>query len=253
MLATASLPASTVEQVRLSPFQSHLPVDSFVGLAAAVNVSLTDPLAQIVHLAAQNKVTLARNDIFRILALVAFAQSQPDADLSLQAVNDALPLPNPHVEVPSSSAAAPNQAAPEPAPVRPPPPQQLPSTFSPWDTAPRYAVPGSDANGVPVSGAPFTGGNPEAEAERGFWRRLETVEVTLIPEKESWFLRKYRVTSNRRVEALSRRYSDFVWLHHTLVARYVRNLNPPCLVTVLISPSPSASFPLCLPRDSIVS
>ncbi len=40
------------------------------------------------------------------------------------------------------------------------------------------------------------GGNPDAERERGYWKRLETVEVTLIAEKEGWFLQKYRVESN---------------------------------------------------------
>lgn len=208
-------------------------------------VSLTLPsLSQIVHLAAKNKVSLKRNDVFRVLALVAFVQSQPDAEISLQAVNDALPLPDPRVTVPSP---APAEAASTPG-LPPAPPQSLPSTYSPWDTAPKYAVPGSDANGG-SGGLPFSGGNPDAEAERGYWRRLETVEVTLIPDRESWFLRKYRIVSNRRPEPLSRRYSDFVWLHHTLVARYVSA----SVRHIADLSSPSASSPLFRPRGLIVS
>lgn len=38
--------------------------------------------------------------------------------------------------------------------------------------------------------------NPEAEAERGYWKRLERVDVELIKEKEGWFLQKYKVTSD---------------------------------------------------------
>jgi sorting nexin-8 len=32
--------------------------------------------------------------------------------------------------------------------------------------------------------------------ERGYWKRLEHVQVGLITEKEGWFLQKYRVESD---------------------------------------------------------
>jgi sorting nexin-8 len=148
--------------------------------------------------------------VYRLLALLAFAQAHPDTDLSLQAVNDALPLPNPTIEVPKAAPAPSAAAAPAP------PPAPAPSSFSPWDNPPGYTAP------EPAAANAFRGGNPDAEAERGYWSRLESAEVSLIAERDSWFLRKYRVVSNRRSEVLTRRYSDFVWLHQTLVSRYVR-------------------------------
>jgi len=39
-------------------------------------------------------------------------------------------------------------------------------------------------------------GVEEPEAERGYWKRLEIVEVSLISEKEGWFLQKYKVESD---------------------------------------------------------
>jgi sorting nexin-8 len=36
----------------------------------------------------------------------------------------------------------------------------------------------------------------DVEAERGYWKRVEKVEVSLIPEKEGWFLQKYRIESD---------------------------------------------------------
>ena len=67
-------------------------------------------------------------------------------------------------------------------------------------------------------------------------RTLETISVTLIPEKEGWFLQKYTLASDvrdslsrrsslqKRDAAVSRRYSDFVWLADCLSKRYVSEL-----------------------------
>lgn len=44
------------------------------------------------------------------------------------------------------------------------------------------------------------------EAEKGYWKRLEVVEVDLVAEKEGWFLQKYSLESN--VSAASRRSID---------------------------------------------
>ncbi|TXT06241.1 uncharacterized protein COLE_05572 [Cutaneotrichosporon oleaginosum] len=179
LLATARLPASVVEKI--------------VGLTG-------------------HQASLGRPDFYRVLALVALAQSDPSAEMTLAAVDAALPgLPAPRLS-----------AAPEAPPPRPPLPQSPSSTFSPWDSTPRFppAPVSYDTNG------PQTGGNPDAEAERGFWRRLENVTVELCPQKEGWFLQKYRVSSDKRAGALLRRYSDFVWLHTTLLQRYPFRLLP---------------------------
>lgn len=140
------------------------------------------------------------------------AQSNPGAEISFSAVDEALPvgLPSPDVTV---------EVVAPPVPSRPTLPQSPSSTFSPWDTAPRYTVPAAqtymEQNGTQ------NGGNPDAEAERGYWRRLENITIELVPQKEGWFLQKYRLSSDKRPDTLSRRYSDFVWLHSTLLQRYV--------------------------------
>jgi hypothetical protein len=46
-----------------------------------------------------------------------------------------------------------------------------------------------------------TNGDDRPEAfssgsERGYWKRLETVEVGLLAEREGWFLQKYKVESD---------------------------------------------------------
>lgn len=85
-----------------------------------------------------------------------------------------------------------------------------------------------------------------AENMKGWWKELETVQVSLLPDKEGWFLQKYKVESdvsipllyqNTRITeglmdpfghlkkrtggSVHRRYSDFVWLLDCLSHRYV--------------------------------
>lgn len=84
-------------------------------------------------------------------------------------------------------------------------------------------MPGADGRTRNSNGG---GWNPEAEAEQGFYNRMETIDVSLIPEREGWFLQKYRVESNKRGDVLTRRYSDFVWLYATLLKRYVSHAAP---------------------------
>ncbi|KAL1406013.1 Sorting nexin mvp1 [Vanrija albida] len=196
-----------------------------VSLPAVQRLLLTSKLPastieRILDVTAHNKVGLDRQTFFLALALVAQAQTDPGADVSLEALDKALDtLPLPQLS--------------RPGPVHQ---SSVSSAFSPWDTAPRYAVPGAQANGGGEE--PLNGGNAEAEAERGFWRRLETVDVQIIPEKEGWFLQKYRVVSDKRPEPLSRRYSDFVWLLTTLTQRYPFRLLP-ALPPKRISPDAS--------------
>lgn len=133
-----------------------------------------------------------RTDFFRVLALVALAQSQPETELSLTELESAISdLPLPRLE------------SPRPA---------LPKPDSSWSGT-AVDIRNGDSNG--------SGWNPEAEAEQGFYNRMESVDVSLIPEREGWFLQKYRVESNKRPEVLTRRYSDFMWLYTTLLKRYV--------------------------------
>lgn len=35
-----------------------------------------------------------------------------------------------------------------------------------------------------------------AENMKGWWKELETVQVSLLPDKEGWFLQKYKVESD---------------------------------------------------------
>ena len=109
----------------------------------------------------------------------------------------------------------------------------IPSPDDTWDPAP--------AQNGSLAGKYSSNGIGEVDAERGYWKRLETVEVGLISEKEGWFLQKYKIKSDvsrarcrrpgrwlkscghqkRTAEPVSRRYSDFVWLLDCLVKRYV--------------------------------
>ena len=44
----------------------------------------------------------------------------------------------------------------------------------------------------------------ETEAEKGYWKRMETVDVVLITEREGWFLQKYKVESDVSIILFSR-------------------------------------------------
>ena len=46
------------------------------------------------------------------------------------------------------------------------------------------------------------------DGDSGYWKRLETIEVGLITEKEGWFLQKYKVESDVSV-VLTRRCAIF--------------------------------------------
>jgi hypothetical protein len=118
-----------------------------------------------------------------------------------------------------------------------------------------------------------TNGDDRPEAfssgsERGYWKRLETVEVGLLAEREGWFLQKYKVESDvsdcgdlftgywadgqkRGAGAVSRRYSDFVWLLDCLIKRYVRIW--PKEDGRRLTPSHSVYFQLYRPRRLVVS
>jgi hypothetical protein len=45
----------------------------------------------------------------------------------------------------------------------------------------------------------------------GWWKELERVEVSLIPEKEGWFLTKYRLESDVSLAAIRENGVWIVW------------------------------------------
>ena len=150
----------------------------------------------IVNLTARDQSSVTRPDFFCTLALVALAQSSPisDSDISIERLSAAIPkipLPSVHAPAPSRGHAV------SPGPETP--------AVSPWDTAPtengRQDV-NIDriADGAEIGFSGRNNGPPggafDTDAERGYWKRLEKIEVTLIPEKEGWFLQKYKVESS---------------------------------------------------------
>ncbi|WWD21073.1 hypothetical protein CI109_105554 [Kwoniella shandongensis] len=170
--------------------------------------------------------SLARQEFFCALALVALAQSSPssDPDISIEQLSAALPsLPLPDLKVASGSSNSDTLSAP-PAPSRGY--SESPSTgFDAWDTAPRQN--GGNEFGKDTQGSAAEGDVVEDRSQAGYWKKLETVEVSLITEREGWFLQKYRVESDKRSAGpVSRRYSDFVWLLDTLIKRYPFRLLP---------------------------
>lgn len=112
-------------------------------------------------------------------------------------------LPLPRITVPSPS--------PQPAFSIPESPAAEASSSSPWGDGDGPSSPGvtglGRTNGHYIEPSDFSttttnagdDGRPGAfnvGTERGYWKRLEHVEVGLVTEKEGWFLQKYRVESD---------------------------------------------------------
>ncbi|WRT68941.1 uncharacterized protein IL334_005923 [Kwoniella shivajii] len=211
---------------------------------------------KIINLTSRDKSSLTRQEFFCALALVAYAQSSPaeDDDISIEKLSASLPhLPLPDLK-PSSSSSLPSPtnhinndnmlSAPsngfESSDINHPITPSASTAFNAWDTAPRengFQIPASDtlpgpgqghiSSGYSGNGSAFRSDGIVDESQLGYWKKLETVDVTLIPEKEGWFLQKYRVESDKRSSgAVSRRYSDFVWLLDCLIKRYPFRLLP---------------------------
>ncbi|EIW66873.1 hypothetical protein TREMEDRAFT_34173 [Tremella mesenterica DSM 1558] len=172
---------------------------------------------KIINLTCRDKARLTRAEFFCTLALVALAQSSDstDSELSIEALITAIPdLPLPRLIVPAVSASN---------------GYSVPSTLgpSPWDTTPRVSGHPQPPATVSNPGSSFAESSRELEAQKGYWQRLEVIEVVLIAEKQGWFLQKYMVSSSSRSSSpVSRRYSDFVWLLDTLIKRYPFRLLP---------------------------
>lgn len=158
LLATSRLPASTVEH--------------------------------IITLTARDASSLSRSEFFCALALVSLAQSTGETEITLEQLSESLPnLPLPTLTAVQSPRA---YVAPD-----------TPSA-SPWDTAPRVNGNGVkhdylDAGDTSAPPSGFTDaptGAFDVEAERGYWKKLEKVDVSLVTQKEGWFLQKYTVESD---------------------------------------------------------
>ncbi|ORX39040.1 hypothetical protein BD324DRAFT_576638 [Kockovaella imperatae] len=186
---------------------SSIPLSSVHRLLASSRLPAST-IEKIIALTSRESSALSRPEFFCALALVALAQSSPSSPVSIEQLSSSLP----NLPLPSLSPAS--------------PPITRGYSVQPdsgWDSVERDNPPqvnGSDGN-LPQSGG------LDLEAERGYWKRLEKIEVGLIAEKEGWFLQKYRVESDRRsTEPVSRRYSDFVWLLDCLIKRYPFRLLP---------------------------
>jgi sorting nexin-8 len=152
-------------------------------------------MSQIINLTARDKSSLSRQELFCSLALVALAQSTSSDELSIEELLTSLPnLPLPQITVPSPS--------PQPGPgFSIDSPSAEASTSSPWDTAPRINGGGGNHYIEPSDMTTTTNGDERPGAfsvgtEKGYWKRLETVEVSLLAEREGWFLQKYKVESD---------------------------------------------------------
>ncbi|KAL7421347.1 Sorting nexin mvp1 [Cryptotrichosporon argae] len=186
-------------------------------------------LEKIVHLTCRD-AHLARPNFYNALALVALAQSSAAYEPTLESLATLTYLPAPTLRPTESALHGNGNGYAVPA--------SAPSAFSasPWDTAPTPLLTGPStftesstfhANGSGSAEGAGTGTHIDpADGARGYYKRLENVDVTLVPEKEGWFLQKYRVESDKRADAVFRRYSDFAWLADTLTRRYPFRLLP---------------------------
>jgi len=85
-------------------------------------------------------------------------------------------------------------------------------TSSPWDTSNTSGNGNGNGTGTGTGGGgghyiepsditTTTNGDDRpagfsSGSERGYWKRLESVEVGLLAEREGWFLQKYKVESD---------------------------------------------------------
>ncbi|OXB36473.1 sorting nexin MVP1 [Cryptococcus neoformans] len=170
---------------------------------------------KIIHLTSRDKSTLTRPEFFCALALVSLAQSSPDPnDISIEKLSFSLsnlPLPKLKPSDPpsvSSGVAAITAAA---------------TGYNAWDGTINKGTTYSANNST------FRSTDPMVDTtEDRWWKNQERIVVTLIPEKEGWFLQKYRIESDKRGEGpVARRYSDFVWLMDVLEKRYPFRILPP--------------------------
>lgn len=170
-----------------------------------------------------------QEQFFAALGLVALAQG--GKDISLQRLNQTNPadLPVPALRMSSGITGTPSTSA---RPLQHPTPVRAysqtssngfgalstptanvykesttnNSTGSPWDVGPlKSGLPATmenvetETNGYEVQedrAEQDARMDQQIESSRGWWKDIETVQVTMMSEKEGWFLQKYRVESD---------------------------------------------------------
>ena len=172
-----------------------------------------------------------QEQFFAALGLVALAQG--GKDVSLQRLNQTSPsdLPIPSLRMSSGITGTPSASSrplQHPTPIRAysqtssngfgalatpagnafKDPATNGSADSPWDVGPLKAgLPAtmenveSETRGHEVDPIEQDAGfDRQIESSRGWWKEIETVQVTMMSEKEGWFLQKYRLESDVSTE-----------------------------------------------------
>ncbi|KAJ3865164.1 hypothetical protein EV359DRAFT_39426 [Lentinula novae-zelandiae] len=200
VLATASLPASTIDKI--------------------VNIVSSKP-------------RVSKLEFFVALALVALAQSGKEVSIEqVAALSSQNELPEPTLDLNSLQPSASTFSAPVPSytqdtVIRSPAPHYTPD--DPWDTTTRYISAPSNMSGFGNSG--FGPGAPSTVTGTGlskdWWKNQKSVSVT-IQGQQGFILNRYTVyqVSTERGSSVIRRYSEFVFLWDCLYRRYPFRLFP---------------------------
>ncbi|KAJ3920709.1 hypothetical protein F5877DRAFT_37490 [Lentinula edodes] len=200
VLATASLPASTIDKI--------------------VNIVSSKP-------------RVSKLEFFVALALVALAQSGKEVSIEqVAALSSQNELPEPTLDLNSLQPSASTFPLPVPSytqdtAIRSPAPHYTPD--DPWDTTTRYMSAPSNMSGFGNSG--FGPGAPSTVTGTGlsqdWWKNQKSVSVT-IQGQQGFILNRYTVyqISTERGPSVIRRYSEFVFLWDCLYRRYPFRLFP---------------------------
>ncbi|KAJ4474739.1 hypothetical protein C8J55DRAFT_518533 [Lentinula edodes] len=200
VLATASLPASTIDKI--------------------VNIVSSKP-------------RVSKLEFFVALALVALAQSGKEVSIEqVAALSSQNELPEPTLDLNSLQPSASTFPVPVPSytqdtAIRSPAPHYTPD--DPWDTTARYMSAPSNLSGFGNSG--FGPGAPSTVTGTGlskdWWKNQKSVSVT-IQGQQGFILNRYTVyqVSTERGPSVIRRYSEFVFLWDCLYRRYPFRLFP---------------------------
>lgn len=179
--------------------------------------------------------SITRQQCFVALSLIGLAQQ--GEELSIERASQLRPLPTPKLGFASESTSS------DPFRV---PSASTPTVRSPWgQTLPRGLSEGPPTNRDGHAAQESSNHNSQApsyfdtngEARglypsaandmKGWWKNVDQVQISMVLEREGYFAaQKYTVISSTRAEPLSRRYSDFVWLHDCLSKRYPFRLLP---------------------------
>lgn len=183
--------------------------------------------------------SITRQQCFVALALTGIAQQGEEP--SIERVSQLRPLPTPNLNLASESSTSSD-------PFRMPA-VSTPTVRSPWGHGLQRGISeGASTNGHAVATAAasepsdhnslapsYFDSNGEARGlypstannMKGWWKDVDQVQITMVLEREGYFAaQKYTVISSKHPEPLSRRYTDFVWLHDCLSKRYPFRLLP---------------------------